>query len=508
MPETSSKAPSVLCHPDDAELLRKWQADWRLFIRQALRLNLDPDQEAIVQSVQHNPRTVVRSGHARGKDYVAAACSLAFLYLHHPSKVINTAPTHRQVSAIMLAEAKKMWRNALFPLGGRFLSNGLFFEDPDWFLLGFRARDRDVESWTGFHSPHIMVTVTEASGIEDDTFNAIEGLLTGDSRLLMVLNPNRTTGEAYRAFQSPQYAKFTLSCLTAPNVQARRVLIPGQVDWQWVDTLIHKPGWVQPLSAEEANPDDGDFEWDHQDGTGPRWYRPGDLFRVKVLGMWPTEPEDQLIPLSWVEAAHERWKAKPKPDGPLRLGVDVAGMGADLTVFCRRRGMVVTGFATYARADHMTTVGRIVAELRAHEGATALVDTIGEGAGVHSRLIEQGAKSVSVKFSESAKHLRDLTGQRTFSNMRAYCYWAVRDALDPRLGATLALPELDELTQDLTGIRWSINSQGHIVLEPKEQIRERLGRSPDYGDALANTYHPDAPRTTYQEGAFDGVGVF
>ena len=74
--------------------------------------------------------------------------------------------------------------------------------------------------------------------------------------------------------------------------------------------------------------------------------------------------------------------------------------------------------------------------------------------------------------------------------MRAYCYWAIRDALDPQCNSNLALPPIDELTQDLTEPRWSFRSDGKILLEEKSEIKKRLGRSPDYGDALALTYYP------------------
>ena len=119
-----------------------------------------------------------------------------------------------------------------------------------------------------------------------------------------------------------------------------------------------------------------------------------------------------------------------------------------------------------------------------------MIDTIGEGAGVHSRLQEMGCNSISAKFSESAEDLHDLTGEREFANMRAYCYWAVRDALDPRLGGALALPPDDELTQELTALHWEVQSNGKIRIIPKDEIKELLGRSPDKSDALALSYFP------------------
>ena len=63
------------------DLLNSWRQDWNKFIREALGANLDKEQQAIVTSVQFNPRTSVASGTARGKDFVAACCAVSCLFL-------------------------------------------------------------------------------------------------------------------------------------------------------------------------------------------------------------------------------------------------------------------------------------------------------------------------------------------------------------------------------------------------------------------------------------------
>jgi len=504
MPETATKKRTSKRDEKLRAAVRRYQQNWPAWLRDILGVKLDNDQEEIVHSVQVNRRTVVVSGHARGKDFIGAAVSLCHLYLNQNSKVINTAPTGRQVHKIMLAECKKLWQNSVYPLGGRFLDDGIRFgagetEDSQHFLLGFKAGDKRTEAWTGYHSPNILIAVTEASGIHNDTFDAIEGLMTGgNAKLYLAANPHRTNGEVYDAFKSSMYqGKFSLNCLDSPNVKARKQIIPGQVDWGWVNECITaKPGWSTRIREEEADAAENDFAWDAHDGRGALWYRPTDLLRVKVLGKWPKESEDQLIPMAWVQAAQQRWldmqAAGIKMNtGELKLGVDVAGMGADATVYCYRYEDVVAKFEDEAKSDHMSIAGKVKTILDGHKGgAEAFVDTIGEGAGVQSRLVEMGAKSRSVKFSEGVPKERDITGERTFFNMRAYCWWALRDALDPHHSPKLALPPGDLLMQDLTAPRWEYRSNAKIIIEPKEKIKLRLGRSPDFGDALANTFCP------------------
>jgi hypothetical protein len=79
----------------------------------------------------------------------------------------------------------------------------------------------------------------------------------------------------------------------------------------------------------------------------------------------------------------------------------------------------------------------------------------------------------------------DTSGELQFANKRAASWWAVREALDPAGNPTLALPPDDELIGDLTAPRIKYTSSGKIGVEPKDEIRKRLGRSPDSGDALA-----------------------
>lgn len=463
-------------------LKNQLQGDWNKFARDFLGVRLDRRQRRILEAIQVSRRTSVRSGHAAGKDYVAAVASICFLYLNVPSKVINTAPTDRQVISIMMSEIARVYKSAKVNLGGDLWTHKITFEDPAWFLLGFKTKDKKPEDWTGFHSPNLMVVVTEASGIDQVTFDAIEGILTGNSRLVLIFNPNRTTGEAYQSTRSPLYKKFKMNCLNAVNVRAKKILIPGQVDYEWIDEKIRKPGWVVGIEESEANKDSSDFRWNG------KWYRPNDLFLVKVMGEFPRATEDALIPLSWVEMANDRWQdLKGKGEGTLKLGVDVAGMGRDLTVFAFRRGNVIEKFKTYSKQDHMVTVGKIKNTLTKKEDI-AYVDSSGEGAGVYSRLKELKVSAVGVKASESAKGLTDLTEQRTFANMRAHLYWALRDALDPALDGELALPPIDELTQDLTEVHWSTRSNGDIIIEEKDRIKKRLSRSPDYGDAVVNTF--------------------
>ncbi len=498
------------------KLIDSWRNDWNKFVREALKMKLDKEQQAIVEAVQHNKMVTVASGTSRGKDAVAACCAVSFMYLTprwkdgmliENTKVALTGPSNRQVINIMIPEVMRLYRNAGF-LPGRKLSNGIRTKWDEWFLTGFKADDENTEAWSGFHAVNTMFVVTEASGISETIYNAIEGNLQNNSRLLLVFNPNRTSGYAANSMKQERFKKFRLNSLNATNVVAKKMIIPGQVDYDWVKDKV--TNWCMEISADDTNDGEGDFFWEG------KYYRPNDLFRVKVLGMFPKVSEDFLIPYEWIEIANDRWREMQANGNidllckktPLRLGVDIAGMGRDSSVLCERYGSYVNRFVIHdsgGKADHMAVAGMIVPYIRLEKDNRAFIDTIGEGAGVYSRLDEQGFKgAISAKFSESANGLNDVTGQYQFANMRAYCYWAMRDWLDPKNKNYPALPPNDRFVEEVTDTHWKFQSNGSIIIESKEDIKKRIKRSPDVADSLAITFYPhDAVGASDEEIAGD-----
>lgn len=497
--------------------IESWINDWCLFAREAMEIELDAEQESILRAVQNGKRISVASGTARGKDFIAAVAAICFLYLTpaetkngqpESTKVALTAPTERQCKNIMMPEIARIYyklkANGIAPNGARLTSFDIRTNSEDWFLTAFKADEHTHEAWSGFHAVNTMFVITEASGISETVFNAIEGNLQGNSRILLVFNNNTGTGYAANTQKSARWERFRLDSLSAPNVQQKKIVIPGQVDYEWVKDKVQ--AWCVRLTAGEL-PDDieGDFEFEGE------WYRPNDLFRVKVRGLAPKVSSDVLVPVEWIELANKRWKAfaeqKFEITKPLRLGVDIAGMGRDNSCLVYRFGDFVKGFdmiQSGGAANHMQVAGRVKTILEQNSNsfhgrlAQAFIDTIGEGAGVYSRLVEQNVQRVySCKFSEAAVNvsgvsLKDYTGQYEFVNMRAYLYWAIRDWLNPANKSEAMLPADVELLQELTETKWEFQSSGKIKIESKDDIKKRLKRSPDKADALANTFWPIA----------------
>ncbi|MBA2226730.1 hypothetical protein [Thermogemmata fonticola] len=78
-------------------------------------------------------------------------------------------------------------------------------------------------------------------------------------------------------------------------------------------------------------------------------------------------------------------------------------------------------------------------------------------------------------------------GVRTGERFRHCAARVLRSWLDPEGGpeeTRLALPPDPDLARDLLAVRYALRAQG-ITVESKDDLRKRLGRSPDAGDAVA-----------------------
>ncbi len=196
----------------------------------------------------------------------------------------------------------------------------------------------------------------------------------------------------------------------------------------------------------------------------------------------------QVIPHSWLRAAQRRWTPTPPADQPLTcLGVDVAYGGADATIVSARYGPWFAPLKSYR--GEVTDSGQKAAflVLQEHDGAALIhVDGIGYGAACHEHLRERvGKLAVAVNVASAPlPEAYDRSGKYRLTNTRALAYWLLREALDPETGDGLALPPDPELLADLTAPTFEVRASG-IVVESKEKIKERLGRSPDRGDAVA-----------------------
>jgi len=308
----------------------------------------------------------------------------------------------------------------------------------------------------GAHADRLLYVFDEAKAIPGATWDAAEGALaSGDCMALAISTPGEPQGRFY-------------------DIHSRK---PGFEDW-----------WVRHVTLEECIAAGRVLpEWAEQRRL--QWGEGSAVYQNRVLGEFAASDADGIIPLAWVVAANERWEVLNDIDdwGELTcVGVDVARSGEDRTVLAVRHGDAIRELRKFPRQDTMQTTGEAVSAIAGTE-AYAIVDVIGIGAGVVDRMREQGANVQSFNAGEHTDW-QDVSQTLQFANLRSAAWWSLRELLDPAQGHAIALPPDDMLTGDLTAPHWRMSSGGKIVLESKDDIRRRIGRSTDDGDAVVQAF--------------------
>ena len=205
------------------------------------------------------------------------------------------------------------------------------------------------------------------------------------------------------------------------------------------------------------------------------------------------DAEFQVIPTAWIEAAMNRWY-EPQDRGPMdSMGVDVArggnmgstmgAVGKDKMVIARRHGVWFAPLVSIKGVD--TNSGPLAAahviRFRRDEAPVHL-DVVGVGTSPFDFLQENAVHTIGV--NGAAQSLAtDKSGLLRMYNLRAELYWAMRVALDPENPNPIMLPDDADLLADLAAPTYRVTARG-ILVESKEEIKKRLGRSTDKGDAV------------------------
>lgn len=199
------------------------------------------------------------------------------------------------------------------------------------------------------------------------------------------------------------------------------------------------------------------------------------------------DSDRQVIPTEWVERAQQRWRNRPKPQKPpFVIGIDVARGGNDKTVLTGRVGNYF--FEQIAKPGIETKDGLSIVVIALTIPGISLetiinVDIIGVGGSPYDAFKMHKFKNVCAMNAAMSSEETDATKFLQFANKRAEWYWKLREALDPETGLELAIPDDRELKVELCAPRFEVRMED-IVIESKDEIKKRIGRSPDKADSL------------------------
>lgn len=306
--------------------------------------------------------------------------------------------------------------------------------------------EENPDAYAGAHSMiAMMVIFDEASGIPSVIYPVALGYFTDETPYrfwLQFSNGRRTTGGFYESFH-PGTEK---NPWRTENIDGRDV---EGVDQNIYQQIIDKYG----LDSDEA--------------------------RVEVKGQFPRVGDRQLIGNDLVMQSMQDADKQDTGAG-LMMGVDVARFGSDHTVVRFRQGPDGRSIAPekWKGLDTVQTADRCAALIAKYRPDAVCIDTALGGA-VCDILKKRGYRRIhEINFSSRPMNERYL-------NRRVEMYFAVKDWL--YLGGVL--DKDPTLKEDLTSVDYDFNkTTGKVWLEDKDEVRKKIGRSPDDGDALALTF--------------------
>lgn len=315
----------------------------------------------------------------------------------------------------------------------------------------------------GFHSPHLLYIVDEAPGIAPEIFDAIVGGMAGGSaRLVLLGNPTLTSGYFYDCFAKSRcdWHTITISAFDSPNLAGLTI-----------DELL-------AMSEDELDCNPRPYlttrRWTIE--RHREWGAENPLYQSRVLGQFPTQSEEALLSLAWLEAAKGRTLSVPVSACKCRAGTDIAGPGECESTLTIRRGPRILAQHAWGEADPR---GQVIAALMPYKERDDLesvnVDSAGIGWGMYCHLLDLGFPAVAVNVGERPRD------PEKFANLKAELYFALR--LRAEAGDLSGLTDEKTIGQ-LAGIRYKHDARGRVVIESNEDARKRGVKSPDRAESV------------------------
>lgn len=392
-------------------------------------------------------RIAVASGHGIGKSCLIALIVNWAMSTCPETRVVVTANTDTQLRTKTWPEVSK-WTSML--------ANAEWWKTPatamyetdhekSWRADAIPWSENNTEAFAGLHNEgkRIVVIFDEASPIADKVWEVAEGALTDlDTEIIWLAfgNPTRNTGRFRECF-----GKYRNLWKTR-QIDSRTVEGTNKA---YLDELVTTYG------------------------------EDSDIVKVRVRGEFPSQSVAQFIATDLVEAARTR-----KPDlfddgAPLILGVDIARFGDDNSVIRGRKGRNGRPFKPikWNGLDTVKSSEKVADAIQKYNPDAVFVDGGGIGGAVVDILKSWDYKVQEINFGEKA------TNEKDYANKRAEMWGNVRDWLP-----TGVLDDDEALRDDLIGPEYTLDKNGRILLEKKEDMKSRGLASPDDADALCLTF--------------------
>ncbi len=476
---------------------------------------LTNEQKKILLSVRDNKVTNVQAAHGVGKSMIAGACLVLWWIFAMQGLCITTAPTERQVNQILWSEVRRSHGINKRKLGGRAGQTFLTLNE-DARAFGFTARDNDSNGFQGIHADRLLLIEDEACGISPEIDEGAEACLVGsNNRMLRIGNPI-VDGTPFSAACKRSHIR--IDAFSHPNTKwayrrdsdgihrVKEELRPYLFDSN--GKVLDRELWGKPaLDAMQAYLDSigaieikGAISVEWIENAREKYHEGSAFWESRVEARFPLDAGQSIIPRRFFYLARLRYDRKVEEAArrgltlqqaiahiPPRYGLDV-GDGGDPHAIARWQSDTLFYIKPYPtlgdELDTKRAATYVTQEISKHGNGFIAVDNIGVGAGSLAILKTDGLLASGIKWGNPA------TDQERFLNNKAEQYWQVREGLETGQLAIAPLGDYEqELEDDWANTYYEETVNGKIRIEDKRKTRERLGRSPNCGDAAIYGYH-------------------
>jgi len=204
-----------------------------------------------------------------------------------------------------------------------------------------------------------------------------------------------------------------------------------------------------------------------------------DLYAHVWLGEPVSQSDTAILSRSAVLAAMER---EVSAEGAVEVGVDVARMGDDRTVFKMRKGHREMATKTYTKLRTTEVCDKLERFIDYNKDVLLKIDDTGVGGGVTDEMMVRGYKVEAINFGAKAYD------EDKYPNLISEAWFYLATIID-----RISLEMDTDLLMELTTRQWKMDSKGRRVVESKADYKKRGFRSPDIADALIMCFYNNAP---------------
>lgn len=419
--------------------------------------------EAFAAGDRERQRISMQACAGPGKSAVLAWIAWNFLLCYnspgeHP-KGAAVSMTHSNLIDNLWAEIYKwMDRNDFLKQNFKWTQERVFAVDhkETWFLSArsfskTANKEERGRTLSGLHAKYVLFLIDEGGSVPPEVGKAAEQALSNCEfgKICMAGNPTSHTGLLYTAHKDPSWFKIRIN--GDPDDPKRS----PRIDIEWARKMIEAEGrndpWVQSM----------------------------------ILGMFPDAAISTLLTDTHIDDAVARnYHDEESKYAEKRLGVDVARFGDDSSVIFPRQGLQTYKYRMIRKANSRTVGDNVIGSVDRWGDIDKInIDgTGGYGSGVYDYLESAKIPGIfEINFSSSASQ------PTQFVNKRAEMYWNMAEWIKKK-GSLIQCPQL---RKELTATQYFFVGN-KIKIETKDQIKARLGFSPDIADALALTFaQPD-----------------